>query len=171
VDAVTVRGSELGFGLARHNGDGELGHRVHAIREALDHLRHVRRQGRALRQFLGQGGGLRLGRELAGEEQPEEALRERLRAARRLRQLILQLRDGVAAEADALLRVQQRRLVDHAADAAHATVRLLNGAGAQDLVADLRLHFDDFGNGRTGGLDEGGFLRVSQPGIRAVAQR
>ena len=167
VDAVAVGGLELGLGLAAHDRDGELGHRVHALGEALDHLRHVRRQSRALSELLREGSGLRLGRDLAREEQPEEALRKRLlavgrrRKGRRIRRAaaVLQLRDGVATEADALLRVQQRRLVDHAADAAHAAVRLIHGALPEDLVAHGLAHLDDLLDGRAKSLLESSFLR------------
>eukprot|EP00754_Rhynchopus_humris_P004259 Rhum_TRINITY_DN12180_c0_g1::Rhum_TRINITY_DN12180_c0_g1_i2::g.49956::m.49956 len=104
----------------------ELEHRVHVRRERVKRLRHLVDDGVArgtevelvlqLLHLLVRG-------HLAREQKPPHRLRERLRAARRLRQLLLALRDGEATEADALNGVQQRRLVRQARHTTHAAVR------------------------------------------------
>ena len=57
-------------------------------------------------KLRGEAAHLRLRRDVAGEKEPQEALREGLAALDRGGELILELRDGVAAEPDALLSVQ-----------------------------------------------------------------
>ena len=52
---------------------------------------------------LGEGVNLLLGGNLTSEEKPEETLRKRLRPARGLRESLLDLGDGLAAETDTLL--------------------------------------------------------------------
>jgi hypothetical protein len=58
----------------------------------------------------GQSADLLLGGDLAGQEQPEETLGEGLGATRGLGEKLLDLGDGLAAEADTLLRVEDRAL-------------------------------------------------------------
>ena len=52
---------------------------------------------------LGEGVDLLLGGNLTSEEEPEETLGKRLRPARGLRESLLDLGDGLAAETDTLL--------------------------------------------------------------------
>mmetsp|Transcript_11965 Transcript_11965/g.37239 ORF Transcript_11965/g.37239 Transcript_11965/m.37239 type:complete len:509 (-) Transcript_11965:21-1547(-) len=137
--ALGVRRGELGVVLEGHETDDVLGHRVHVGRDGVEGLagRGDRLGVGALLELGVEGLGLRLGRHVAGEQEPEHRLRQRLGAARGLGQGLLALRDGEAAEADALVGVEQRRLVHEAGDAAHALVRLLDGGVGQGDVAVL----------------------------------
>ncbi len=97
------------------------------VREVVEHGDNVLRDVRAVVPLLGQPVDLGLRGHVAGEQEPEETLRQGLGTAGRLGQLLLALRDRVAAEADALVGVEDRGLGDEALDAAHATVRHVNG--------------------------------------------
>ena len=88
--------------LQRQHGRRELRHRVHVLREALDEVDDVRREGGALVELRSDARCLRGRGDLARQEQPEEALGERLAALNGRGQELLQLGDGVAAEADPL---------------------------------------------------------------------
>jgi hypothetical protein len=66
----------------------------------------VGRKRGARTKLRGEAVHLRLRRDVAGEKEPQEALREGLAALDRGGELILELRDGVAAEPDALFSVQ-----------------------------------------------------------------
>eukprot|EP00955_Chlamydomonas_euryale_P109033 365900-Chlamydomonas_euryale.AAC.23 len=79
---------------------------------------------------------LRLRRQLAREQQPQHALGQRLAVWLCSRQFLLQLWDGVAAETDALVGIQQGRLPQHAlrlkaSAAAHVGVRCGGGKDAE----------------------------------------
>mmetsp|Transcript_9421 Transcript_9421/g.27492 ORF Transcript_9421/g.27492 Transcript_9421/m.27492 type:complete len:255 (+) Transcript_9421:1140-1904(+) len=122
--------------------DGQLSHWVHCLWEGADERLHMRWQRRAVVEILGDHIYLCLGRDFTREQQPEEALGEWLVLgdARESGQLLLQLRDRVAAEADALLRVEQRCFPDHALDAARATQALVEGYSVDELVTVILLH-------------------------------
>mmetsp|Transcript_49254 Transcript_49254/g.159651 ORF Transcript_49254/g.159651 Transcript_49254/m.159651 type:complete len:241 (-) Transcript_49254:297-1019(-) len=99
----------------------ELGHRVHPLGEGANHPLHVSRKLRARVQLRRHRVGLLLGGHLARQQEPQHALRYRLLFgdapdARFRRELLLQLGDGQPAEADALHRVELRRLPQHALD-------------------------------------------------------
>jgi hypothetical protein len=81
----------------------------------------------------GQVADLLLRGNLAGEEEPEETLRERLSATGSLGEDLLALRDGLAAETDTLLGVEDGALPDERLDATGTTVDLVQS----DLVDDL----------------------------------
>eukprot|EP00160_Parvularia_atlantis_P013015 Unigene2679_Nuclearia_a/m.8289 Unigene2679_Nuclearia_a/g.8289 ORF Unigene2679_Nuclearia_a/g.8289 Unigene2679_Nuclearia_a/m.8289 type:complete len:374 (+) Unigene2679_Nuclearia_a:476-1597(+) len=143
VDALGVGRGEGRLGVERGHGGRELGHRVHVLGEVVEHLDDVVGHGRAGVPLVRDAVGLLLGRDLAGDEQPEERLGQGLLAAGGLGQEVLALGDGVVAEADALLRVQQRRLADQALDVAHAAVDLVDGDAADDGVGVLLLELLD----------------------------
>jgi hypothetical protein len=76
---------------------------------------------------------LLLGGDLAGQEKPEEAFGQRLLATGGLGQKLLALGDGLAAEADTLLGVEDGALPNQALDATGTAIYLVEG----DLVDDL----------------------------------
>ena len=81
----------------------ELGHGVEGGRAAVEDLLDEGGEGRAGSPVLGEGGDLLLGGDLAGEEEPEETLGQRLRPTGGLGEGLLALGDGLATEANALL--------------------------------------------------------------------
>jgi len=93
---------ELGVSLHGEHRRGELRHGVHALGQGADQRLHVRGQLGALVQLLRHGLGLLGGGHLAGQQQPEQALGDGLALGLRGGQHLLQLGDGVPAEADAL---------------------------------------------------------------------
>ena len=81
----------------------ELAHRVEGRRAAVEDLLDELRNGGAGGPVLGELGDLLLGGDLAGDEEPEETLGERLGAAGSLGEDLLDFGNGLAAEADTLL--------------------------------------------------------------------
>ncbi|RBQ93725.1 hypothetical protein VDGD_20346 [Verticillium dahliae] len=124
---------EGGGVLKSSDGEGELRHGVQVGRavvdELLDELGEVGTGG----PLGGQVADLLLGRDLAGQEKPEETLGEGLLAAGGLGEKLLAFGDGLAAEADTLLGVEDGTLPDETLDAAGTAVDLVKG----DLVDDL----------------------------------
>ena len=103
VDAIEVSLGELALGLEGVDTDGELGHGVHGAGQVLEDVRDVSGELlRALADLVDEVLRLLLSRDLAGEEEPQEGLGERLLAVLGLGQLGLALGDRVAPEADAL---------------------------------------------------------------------
>jgi hypothetical protein len=100
-----------------------------AVNQLLDELGNVG----AGSPLGGQVADLLLGGDLAGEEEPEETLRKGLAAAGGLGEKVLALGDGLAAEANALLGVEDGTLPDEALDTAGTAIDLVKG----DLVDDL----------------------------------
>jgi hypothetical protein len=138
---------ELGAGLEGEDAHRELGHGVGRGGGRVEDLLGGGDDGGvgAGNELGGEGLGLGLGRDVAGEEKPEHGLGERLAAGHGVGELGLALGDGEAAEADALLGVEERRLVDERADVAHAAVGLLDGGVGELLVAVLGLELLDLG--------------------------
>jgi hypothetical protein len=97
---------------------------VEGAGEVVEHGHNVSWQSGAVSPFARQRVNLSLRWHVAGDEEPEEALGQRLLTAWRLWQDLLALGNGQAAEADALIGVQHGGLADEALDAAHATVHL-----------------------------------------------
>ena len=64
-------------------------------------------------------------RDFPHQHQPEEPFRQRFPAIGRARQLLPQLRNGVAPETNAFFGIEQRRLPQHRSDVAHSTVHLV----------------------------------------------
>ena len=110
VHALGVGLGELRLVLERGDGDGELGHGVEVAGAAVDELLDERGDVRAGSPLGGQLADLLLGGDLAGEEEPEKTLGEGLLAAGGLGEQLLALGDGLAAEADALLGVEDGTL-------------------------------------------------------------
>jgi hypothetical protein len=74
---------------------------------------------------------------LAGQEEPEETFGERLLATGGLGEELLALGDGLAAETDTLLRIEDGSLPDERLDATGTTVDLVESDLADDGAAVL----------------------------------
>lgn len=121
---------ELRFGLASHEGSGELSHGVHVLGERADEGLDVSRELGAVTQLLSEGASLLRGGHLGGQQQPDKGLRDGLTltsGALEGGQLGLELRDGESTEADTLLGIEQGGLVVHALNVTTTTDALLNG--------------------------------------------
>ena len=110
VDALGVGLGEVGLVLESSDGERELGHGVEVAGAAVDELLDELGDVGAGSPLGGQVADLLLGGDLAGEEEPEKTLRKRLLAAGGLGEQLLALGDGLAAEADTLLRVENGAL-------------------------------------------------------------
>lgn len=108
--ALSIGLGELRLALESSDGEGELGHGVEvggaAVDELLDELGDIGTGGPVGRQIA----NLLFGGNLAGQEKPEETLRKGLLATGGLGKDILALGDGLAAETDTLLRVEDGAL-------------------------------------------------------------
>jgi hypothetical protein len=144
--ALGVCLGEAGLVLKRGDGDGELSHGVEVVGAAVDKLGDERRELAAGGPLSGQVADLLLGGHLASEEEPEETLREGLGAAGGLGEAFLALRDGLAAETDTLLRVEDGALPDEGLDATSTTVDLVEGDLANNLGTVLLLELLDLLN-------------------------
>jgi hypothetical protein len=112
VHALSIGLGEVGLALKSSDGQRELSHGVQvagaAVDQLLDELGHVgagRPLGREIADLLLRGN-------LAGQEKPEKTLRKGLLASRGLGEHLLALRNGLAAEADTLLRVEDGALME-----------------------------------------------------------
>lgn len=119
--AVVVGLGELAVLLQGEDEGGELGHGVGALGEGVENVLDVRGDGGSSPQVLGNTLDLGIRGDLASEEEPEEAFGEGLAVRLCLRKLGLELRDGVASEADALIGIEERGLPEETCDAPHAT--------------------------------------------------
>ena len=104
--ALSIGLGELRLALESSDGKGELGHGVEvgraAVDELLDELGDIGTGSPVSRQVA----DLLLGGDLAGQEKPEKTLGKGLLATGSLGENILALGDGLAAETDTLLRVE-----------------------------------------------------------------
>ena len=162
VDTLAVRLGELGLGVERGHGGGELGHGVEVGGEVVQHGDHVAGQLGAPRPVLAEAADLLLGGDVAGDQEPEQTLGQRLLTAGRLGQQLLALGDGVAAEPDALVSVEHGGL-GHQPLHAHAAVEGVHGDLADLGVAVLLPKCLDLLLGSGDLLGEGG------PQIRRIA--
>lgn len=125
------------------DGQGELRHGVEGVGATVNQLLNK----------LGKGGpgsplgrerlDLLLGRDLTGDQKPEESLGEGLSTAGGSRELLLALRDGESSESDTLIGIEDGSLPNETLDSSHTTVGLVDG----DLTERLG------SMGSTGGLD------------------
>lgn len=157
--ALGVGLGEVGLVLKRSDGERELSHGVEVVGAAVDELGDEGGELAAGSPLGGQVADLLLGGDLASEEEPEEALGERLAAAGSLGEDLLALGDGLAAETDTLLRVEDGALPDEGLDATGTTVDLVEGDLANDLGTVLLLEgldlLDLLGEAGSEGLLEG----------------
>lgn len=157
--ALGVGLGEVGLVLKRGDGERELSHGVEVVGAAVDQLGDEAGELAAGGPLSGQVADLLLRGDLAGEEEPEEALREGLVAAGGLGEDLLALGDGLAAETDTLLGVEDGALPDEGLDATGTTVDLVEGDLADDLVTVLLLEgldlLDLLGEAGSEGLLEG----------------
>ena len=133
VDTLGVGAGKRRRLLEGGHGHRQLSHGVEvggaAVDELLDELGDLGAGGPFGRQVA----DLLLGRDLAGQEKPEEAFGQRLLATGGLGQKLLALGDGLAAEANALLGVEDGALPNQALDATGTAIYLVE----RDLVDDL----------------------------------
>ena len=141
--ALGVGLGEVGLVLERGDGEGELSHGVEVVGAAVDELGDERRELAAGGPLGGQVADLLLSGDLAGEEEPEETLGEGLSATGSLGKDLLALGDGLAAETDTLLSVEDGALPDEGLDATGTTVDLVEGDLANDLGTVLLLELLD----------------------------
>lgn len=159
VDTLGVGLGEGGLVLKSGHGQGELGHGVEGARAAVDELLNELGDIRAGSPLSRQVADLLLGGDLAGQQKPEETLRQRLLASGSLGQELLNLGDlrsfhsqscirkkrfrqsprkktyGTATEANTLLRVEDGTLPHEGLDTTGTAVSLVKGDLANDLVA------------------------------------
>lgn len=133
VDAPGVGLGELGGLLESRDGQRELGHGVEIGRAAVDQLLNELGEVGAGSPLGRKVADLLLGRDLTGEEKPEETLRKGLLATGSLGEELLALGDGLSTETDALLGVEDGTLPDEALDATGTAIYLVKS----DLVDDL----------------------------------
>jgi hypothetical protein len=113
--AVVVQGSD---------GSRELRHGVKGLREGVQHINDMLGKTGTRVQLLREKLNLLVTRNLTGQKQPEETLGEWLGTTSGLGKNLLELRDGMATEADTLLSVEKRGLPNHRLDGTHTGVGL-----------------------------------------------
>lgn len=123
--------------LKGSDGQRELSHRVQVVRAAVDELGDEAGEVAASGPLGGQVADLLLRRDLASEEKPEETLWERLLATGSLWKKLLAFWDGLAAETNTLLGVEDGTLPDQRLDATSTAVDLVQGHLAHLGVAML----------------------------------
>lgn len=133
VDTLGVRLGEGGGVLESSDGEGELSHGVEVVGAVVDELLDELGEVGAGSPLGGEVANLLLGRDLAGQEKPEETLGERLLATGSLGEKLLALGNGLATEANTLLGVEDGTLPDESLDTTGTTIDLVEG----DLVNDL----------------------------------
>lgn len=137
VDTLLVGLGESRLGLESVNGNRELSHGVEggrgAVNQLLDVLGKLGSGGKLSRESLDLG----LGGDLTSQQEPEETFGEGLVATGALGELLLEVGDGLTAETDTLLRVEDGTLPDEGLDATLATVDLVEENLANDGVAVL----------------------------------
>jgi hypothetical protein len=122
VDTVRVRLGKGRVVVEGGDGEGELAHGVKGVGASVDELLDELGDGGTGGPLLGETLDLLLGRDLAGEEEPEETLGKGLGASGSLRELGLALRDGLAAETDTLVGVEHGALPNEALEVESARV-------------------------------------------------
>lgn len=137
VHALGVGLGEVGLVLESSDGERELGHGVEVAGAAVDELLDELGDIGAGSPLGGEVADLLLGGDLAGEEEPEETFGERLLATRGLGKELLAFGDGLAAETDTLLRVEDGSLPHERLDATGTTVDLVESDFADNSVAVL----------------------------------
>lgn len=132
VDTLLVSLGEGRLSLKSVDGNGELGHGVEGRRGAVDQLLDVLGElgsgGKLSRESLNLG----LGGDLTGQQEPEETLRKGLVTTGALGELLLEIGDGLATEANTLFRVEDGTFPDEGLDTTLATVDLVE----EDLTND-----------------------------------
>ncbi len=142
VHTIAISFGEFGVLLQGHDADRECRHGMHAFgkreNEVFDPCGNVGACSPLGAQTL----DLSSRGDLTGKKKPKHAFRKRLAANFGSGQKLLALGDGIAPEADALLRVKKRGLSHHGENAAHATVCLIYGAGSNnDVLVLLKASF------------------------------
>ena len=121
--------------LERGDGQRELGHRVQVVGAAVDKLGDEGWDVASGGPLGGEVADLLLARHLTRQEEPEETFRQGLLTAGSLGEKLLAFRDGLAAEADTLLRVEDGALPDQGLDATGAAVDLVERHLTDHLAA------------------------------------
>lgn len=143
----------LGIGLAEgrlvlesSDGKGELSHRVEVAGAAVDELGDEAGNVAAGGPLGGEVADLLLRGDLAGKQKPEETLGKGLLATGGLGEEFLALGDGLAAEADTLLAVEDRTFPNERLDAARTAVNLVESHLTHNRVTVLFAQFLDLLN-------------------------
>ena len=143
VDALLVSLGELRVVLESSDGQRELGHGVEGVGASVEEILNEGGESSAIGPLGRETLDLLVGGDLTGDQKPEEGLGEGLLATLGSGEDSLALGDGLAAETDTLLRVEDGTLPDETLDATHTTVSHINGGLAQDLATELGLDLLD----------------------------
>mmetsp|Transcript_28966 Transcript_28966/g.38601 ORF Transcript_28966/g.38601 Transcript_28966/m.38601 type:complete len:339 (+) Transcript_28966:583-1599(+) len=143
VHAALVSLHEVGLGLASHDTHGKLSHSVHVAGQRFDHALLIVAESASAEEFFLELADFRLGGKLTGEQEPQDALRDGLTTWHGRGGLVADVEELGAAVGDTLRRVQLRRLVEHAWDAAHATNNLRDSDLTDDSIGVLLSEGDD----------------------------
>uniref|UniRef100_A0A2M4C5E3 Putative secreted protein n=1 Tax=Anopheles marajoara TaxID=58244 RepID=A0A2M4C5E3_9DIPT len=127
VHTLRVRLGELALVVEGRHGAAQLRHRVQRRRHVVQHRHHVRRQRGPVSPFARQPINLCLRWHIASNQQPEQTLRQRFLTTWSLREHLLTLGDGQAAEANTLIGIQHGRFANQTLDATHTTVHHVDG--------------------------------------------
>lgn len=103
VDAILVRLGKGRVVVQGGNGDRKLAHRVEGGWTAVDEFLDKLGKGSTSGPVGGETLDLLNGGDFAGEEKPEETLRQRLGSTGSFREQVLAFRNGLASESDALI--------------------------------------------------------------------
>ncbi len=125
VNTIGIGLGEQALALKSIDTNGELGHGVKVLGQVLEHMRHF--VGELLGSFgklVNQGISLCLGRNLTGDQKPQQSLRQGLCAVLGSGELLLAFGDGIAPEADSLFGIEKRCFSNQTLDASHSTIGL-----------------------------------------------
>ena len=125
------------LGVECGDGSAELGHRVKGGWEVVQHVFDVLWDVGTSSQLFGHGRSLVWGWNFAGEEKPDHTFREHLGAAWCCWELLLAFEQGQPTVPDAFVRVQDGSFGDHALDATHTAIRLVNSDFTENFGAVL----------------------------------
>lgn len=135
VDTSLVSLGERRLGLESVDSNRKLSHGMQrgraVINQLLDVLGKLRSSGKLGRESL----DLRLGRDLTGQQKPEETFGKGLIATGALRELLLKIGDSLSTETNTLFRVEDRTFPDESLDTTLATIDLVEEDFTNDGVA------------------------------------
>lgn len=137
VNTLLVSLGELRLGLQSVDGNTELSHGVEGGGASVDELLNMLGDLGSRGPVSGQTLDLSISGDLAGEQEPEKTLGERLLSARGVGKLLLEVGDSQTSESDTLLGVEDGSLPDETLNTSHTTVSLVEDDLADDGVTLL----------------------------------